>query len=107
LGGDGFTVLAGVVLAAITGWYAYVKVSKAPFPLDFRLKMQSIMAGLLFFGVVSHIWFELFHGTKWGNIFILILEIATAAMAYFFFKRWRDWRTERKKKSAMKIIDAE
>ena len=86
--------LAGGLIAFFVGGIVYWVIYEGTLPLKDRLDYEAIIAGLVFYGVVGQIWFELFYGNKWGDFFVYILEIATAALAFFLFKKWRDRRLE-------------
>jgi len=86
--------LAGGLIAFFVGGIVYWVIYEGTLPLKDRLEFQAIIAGLVFYGVVGQIWFELFYGSQWGNFLVFILEIATAALAYFLSKKWRDWKLD-------------
>ncbi len=82
--------LAGAPIAYFGGCIVWHMIYRGPLDLKERLDFQFIFAGLVFFGVVGQIWVELFYGDSWANHLVIILEVATAASAYFLFKKWRD-----------------
>ena len=84
--------LASGLIAFFVGCAVYEVIYNGPLAIKDRLDFQAIIAGSVFYGVVGQIWFELFYGSKWGDFLVYILEIATATLTYFLFKKWRDQR---------------
>lgn len=84
--------IAVVVIAFLVGYLVWEVISEGSIALKERAEYQSLIAGFLFFGVVGQIWIELFYGSMWGNFLVVILEIATAALAYYLSKMWLDRR---------------
>lgn len=83
-------VIAGVLLAALGGFFVGTVIYEGTLSLKERLQFQSYFAGLVFFGVVGQIWIEIFYGSHWGNLLVIILEFGTAVLAYMLIKKWRE-----------------
>jgi len=86
--------LSSVLIALIIGRAIYEVINEGSLILINRLDYQSVIAGSVFYGVVGQIWFEIFYDNKWGDFLVYILEIATAAIAFYLVKKWRDKKLE-------------